>query len=64
MSGTNTLTLERVLACKTNIYELELGTFDAIEDSAFEALSHLKHYLNFSGLSSLSDDSADRKSVV
>ncbi len=52
------LTLDRVMACKANIYELELHTFNTIEPQAFEALSRFKHYLNLSGLSSISDDEA------
>lgn len=52
------LTLDKVLASEANIYKLELWTFDAVEHSAFEALSQRKHYLNLSGLSSLSDDDA------
>lgn len=53
-----TLTLEKVLESETNIYKLELWTYDAIEHSAFEALSKRRHYLNLSGLSSLSDEDA------
>lgn len=57
-ASARTLTLDMVLACETNISKLELGTFDAVEIPAFEALSQRKHYLNLSGLASLSDEEA------
>jgi len=53
-----TLTLDRVRACEANIYQLDLGTFEAVDIPAFEALSPLRHHLNFSGIPSLADDEA------
>ena len=51
-----TLTLDMVSAATANIYQLELGTFEAVDLPALEALSPLRHYLNFSGIPFLTDD--------
>ena len=53
-----TLTLKMVLAFEANIYKLELGEFERVEIAAFEALSQCKHYLNLSGIKTLSDEEA------
>jgi hypothetical protein len=53
-----TLTLKTVLANEANIWQLELGEFEAVELPAFEALSQRKHYLNLSGVQKLSDEEA------
>lgn len=57
-ASARTLTLDMVLAAKANIYQLDLWTFEAVEPPAFEALSPLRHYLNLSGIPSLTDDEA------
>jgi hypothetical protein len=54
----NVLTIDRVFDHKANIYKLDLWKFDAIEPTAFQALSQLRYYLNLNGISSLSDDDA------
>lgn len=50
--------LKMVLAFEANIYKLELGEFERVEIAAFEALSQRKHYLNLSGIQTLSDEEA------
>ena len=58
-----TLTQKDVLATKGKIHQLDLWTFEEVDEDAFAALSPLKHYLNFSGLTSLSESAAE-ESVV
>jgi hypothetical protein len=59
MSKTKKLTQKDVLAVKDSVHQLDLWTFEEIDDEAFAALSPLKHYLNFSGLTSLFESTAE-----
>ncbi len=60
MCATNTLlTLELVMAHRENIHSLDLWTYTEIEECAVAALCKLKQYLNLSGLTSLTNATAE-----
>jgi hypothetical protein len=53
------LTQQDVSAVGEEIHKLELSAFEEVDTEAFAALSPLKHYLNFSGLTTLSESTAE-----